>query len=1204
MAVPRIVRHVIATLVLVSFVLQGTMVLAGTTGTLTGVVEDASTKAPIAGVKVTVASPAQTATATTDASGRFTFLSLSPDTYLVSAEKSGYDTATLQGVTIAADTNQQITVDSTRALQTIGRTSARANSSLVKPGTTADVYSISPEVQSAAASLGGGGTQNSAFSALATVPGVFMQPNQVGYIGAGSTISIRGGDYNQIGYEIDGIPVNRAYDSYPSGPTSSLGQQELQVYTGAAPANAESQGLSGFINQVIRTGTYPNTYTADLAGGFPSQYAKASIEIAGATENRNFTYYIGLGGYNQKYRIADQFNGAGLANPYGQAMGPCTAGLTIAQAPSCFVNGNFAPNGFITGAYGYFNFDQVVDRDNVVNLHFLFPRANGLKDDLQLLGMANWIHTYYEDSQNDLGGANVVNNILGTGPYTYVDGRTYTGTLLQPLPAGAAGTALLTPYYYPFAQAHAFGAPLPLNLEGNEDNQQGLFKIGYTHPFSDNLIAKLYAYSYWGYWSQWDPNTFFTNYYGLAGNYNVANHTKGVSGSLIGQFGAHTVTLLGSFTNTVTDRFNDATEGNSSTIIGDRIDTAQYANIAAGGAFNGLCYTAAGAPASCFNTAGGGVSIKNVNAGTQVVGAGCPSGSCTLIATDTGFKGSYNDASPRNQAFSLTDQFQAGPNLTFNAGIRLDNYGFLLPATTTGGAARNFWYSAWNQDYCTNAAGIFVAKTAAQITSTCAAIGMTSTPITNATGASNVGWLIWQPRFGLTYRLDRNSVVRASYGRYSQAPNDAFEQYDAAEANAPARLYGTDGFQIFGFTTPNHAVQPQTSNNFDISFEHQFPGSDVAIKLTPFLRKTQNQIQQFFLNQQTSFVSGLNVGNQTSQGFEIEVDKGDFGRNGVAAKLSLAYTNSYIRYGALPNGTSLLSGINAGILQYNAYTKACAPGGANFGKTLCGGATTSGAAAAPCYTTAGAADNACAAGSIANPYWNAPVQNILNVNANYATYDIPPGAAPGGGTYYAYGAPYTATFLMQYKHDRLAIRPAVQFYAGQRYGSPIATNGVAPDTCTGALAGTTAGDPRYPGAQAGSPFDATTCNTLAGATGFGGIPNPYTGQFDSLGSFVAPMNVQIHMQVAYDITPKMTLTATLANLYNSCFGGSKGAWTVQGACGYTSIANGGGGGIGNTYNPGTPISSYVQFPYVPSFGGLPGSSSFPFSVYMDLRIKT
>ncbi|MFZ1017931.1 MAG: carboxypeptidase regulatory-like domain-containing protein, partial [Candidatus Cybelea sp.] len=64
-------------------VLVGALVLpfaqaaqAGTTGTITGTVSDSSTRAPIAGAEVTASSPSQVAHVTSDASGRFTFLSL------------------------------------------------------------------------------------------------------------------------------------------------------------------------------------------------------------------------------------------------------------------------------------------------------------------------------------------------------------------------------------------------------------------------------------------------------------------------------------------------------------------------------------------------------------------------------------------------------------------------------------------------------------------------------------------------------------------------------------------------------------------------------------------------------------------------------------------------------------------------------------------------------------------------------------------------------------------------------------------------------------------------------------------------------------------------------------------------------------------------------------------------------------------------
>ena len=61
--------------------------------------------------------------------------------------------------------------------------------------------------------------------AIAAVPGAFVPPNQQGW---DQVVYIRGGSYDQIGYEFDGVPVNRSFDNYPGGTAGTLGQQELQ----------------------------------------------------------------------------------------------------------------------------------------------------------------------------------------------------------------------------------------------------------------------------------------------------------------------------------------------------------------------------------------------------------------------------------------------------------------------------------------------------------------------------------------------------------------------------------------------------------------------------------------------------------------------------------------------------------------------------------------------------------------------------------------------------------------------------------------------------------------------------------------------------------------------------------------------------------------------------------------------------------------
>src|SRR5581483_4131840 len=147
---------------------------AGTTGGLGGTVTEAGTSAPIAGVRVTVASPSQSATTLTDASGHFHFVSLAPDEYTASLEKAGYDPISYPGIAVLADAQQTLGFVMHKALKTIAQVSSRSASSLVRPGTTADIYSINAQQQARLSALGGGGSLNSAYSAIASVPGAYV----------------------------------------------------------------------------------------------------------------------------------------------------------------------------------------------------------------------------------------------------------------------------------------------------------------------------------------------------------------------------------------------------------------------------------------------------------------------------------------------------------------------------------------------------------------------------------------------------------------------------------------------------------------------------------------------------------------------------------------------------------------------------------------------------------------------------------------------------------------------------------------------------------------------------------------------------------------------------------------------------------------------------------------------------------------------
>src|ERR1700676_1320736 len=115
-------RKVVPAFPILTFVPQGTTsVLAGTTGGISGTVVDASTNQPIPGVKVSAVAPSQSANTTTDQVGRFSFISLTPDTYTITAgATTKYDQASLSAINVFADQTQSVTIAAPQKLKVIG----------------------------------------------------------------------------------------------------------------------------------------------------------------------------------------------------------------------------------------------------------------------------------------------------------------------------------------------------------------------------------------------------------------------------------------------------------------------------------------------------------------------------------------------------------------------------------------------------------------------------------------------------------------------------------------------------------------------------------------------------------------------------------------------------------------------------------------------------------------------------------------------------------------------------------------------------------------------------------------------------------------------------------------------------------------------------------------------------------------------------
>jgi len=1214
----RTIRQVaVALLLLVAFLFQETWALAGTTGGLSGTVTDEGGR-PVAGAAVKVTSASQISSTSTDASGHFVFLSLAPDTYSVSIQKDQYDPISYAGVAVFADQTQTLSFTMHKVLKEIAHVTSTAAGALVKAGTTSDVYSVNAATAAKVTGLGGGGSLDQAYSAIATMPGAYVP---VGGLGWFQDVYIRGGDYDQVGYEVDGVPVNRSFDNYPANTASSLGQQEVQVYTGAAPSNAEGQGLSGFINQVIKTGTYPGYASSDLAAGGPTFYHKANIEVGGASPDRLFSYYAGFGGYNQDFRAIDNYNGAAYSSTLGYMTGsqcPATAPTTPYLA-SCYDSAgayqgaNAASPWYVLAPFNFYDTKTITDRDNVVNFHFAIPHKHDAgRDDLQLLWQSENLLNNAYSQPGDLGAAGIAYNAYGNPYAAFPHGLVYTGQLNQLVPATtatAANFASVQNFCFPDTSPVSLGCggAIPANDVDNENNVESIVKLQYQKNFGSNAYLRVYGYTVYSGWFTYGPVSDYLCCAGIPPAYDVYAHSRGASGTFADQLNTHNLLQVqGSFVTANSQRVYLVTP----LLGGYDYPIAALVNGSRPNA--GICYTAAGAPGNCDGGGTGAaqfgtIDLQSGSIPAVAAGTTCGGGPCEWDIVDTGMSGENNTVTPRFGSGSITDEWDPSDRLHINLGVREDSFSF-VPQNTQGGAS-DFWYAAWNNSYCTNPATPSVApieKTNPTLGCTDANLGVTSgsyVPATISNISNTQTYTVFQPRVAATFTANTGNVLRFSVGKYDQAPNTAFEQYTYFDQNTPSGgIFNLKNFYTLGFTNPTHPIYPENSWNYDLSWEHQVKGTDLSWKVTPFFRQTQDQIEEFYLDVVTSFASGLNIGSQTSDGIEVELQKGDFSKNGFSGLLSYTYTNAYVKFKPTSNGTTPVTSINQAISNYNAQTSACNGGGSagksQYGQAVCAAGVT----AAPCYTTGGAAvatASACTAADIANPYWNAPVQGFFDPNASYVPYSLFPAGAPGAGGYGSFIAPNVATLVLNYTHDKFAITPAIQFSSGSKYGYPIDELGVNPSSCTGTL-GAVAGDPRYPYGGYGSSYNASTC---AGTYSIP-IPDTSTGNFDGIGAFTAPNRVTLATQLSYEVTPRIQAVLTLANVYDGCFGGSKEPWSSfpgvsqKMICSYgAGYAGEGFGPIANNYNPGVPVQPFRVPAYYPNL------STLPFNAYLDFRVK-
>ncbi len=1242
---------------------------AGTTGAITGLVVSTA-KAPLAGVQIVAVSASQTATVTTDASGRFGFLSLAPDTYTLTATKTGFETSSLTGISVFADQVQTIRVTLAPSLRTIARVTARSSMDLVKSGTTSDVYSVNSTVTQAAAGLGGGGNLNNAYSAISAVPGTFVPPNQQGWA---QVVYIRGGDYDQIGYEFDGVPVNRSFDNYPGSTAGTLGQQELQIYAGGGTAGESTSGLAGFINQVIKTGTYPGYATVNGGIGTPTYYHTLQVEVGGATPDRLFSYYVGIGGYNQDYRYLNQFNGSNLGDVWGYpAIAFNTANLYFAGVyPSCgytppsgqgYYDGpNPSPiwNPFtlnpgqpgyvrlpagvandpgcyatITPAYSAYGVSNLADRENVVNLHIGIPhRHDAGRDDVQVLYNVVALQTQFYSSQDDLG-PNVITELsqYEFGPQyavpevwpdfvTWPSGTHFgeSPTGISPVPYFAPSSpgnrcANITPYAPvgtpPIIAGACPGGTYSAVPPDNRDsfwNNASIFKLQYQHNMGSNAYFRIYGYTFYSDWLQASALSYGTPFYGfgaLSYDYELESHTRGLSFTFADQISSeHLLTFDTNYITATTNRYNNNNFNNyPDTFATNLTNGSECFAYYTGSVYKGGQVYQQGQPAPCNSALTSGTFVDPEPSGPTVPGA-------SWQVTYTGNSGFLNTVEPNFTAIALQDLWNPTDKLNIDIGLRDEIYEYNLANTSNAG--QNFWFLAGQNEFCYNPvtlAPYFIPTPPASGRPPIPFIGF-NCPIDNSIPAHPVqtvhpngqdGHLLlsnnyppsiadyaFTPRVGATYTLNPDTVLRFSAGRYAQEPETYQVQYNAKDNNLAYDLF--QAFWQYGYTTPLHNALVQYSNNYDASYERRFKGTDMSIKVTPYYRYATNQVYGIALP--FGLGGGLNSGVERVDGFETEFTKGDFSKNGLSFLISYTYTNAAERWDSYP-GTSInpIDPYNQDIANFNGLTRA-------------GGGS-------QCYENNKVGhvfpDPSC---TQLNPKYNPPIWNPYYVMAPQ------PLLARNGwypvGLDYAYLSPNVLSAIVNYRHNRFNITPAVTFNEGEPYGNPADVLGIDPRTCTG-------NSVKIPGApHHGLQADYTTCGLAATQNGTSPgelfIPNPQTGVFDSFGAFRQPNQLNVSLQLGYQLSPRIKANLLLANLVNACFGGSSEPWTKQFppnsyTCGYADnfyyVSNFYNGTSPNDVKAnGVPLNPAFMQSYIPAYAD---TNAFvlpnPFNAYLQFNI--
>jgi TonB dependent receptor/Carboxypeptidase regulatory-like domain len=287
-------------------IMLGTIALARaaelTTGAIIGHVQTTA-GAAVPDARVLAVSPSGRYAAASDSKGTFVMLGVVPDTYTVTVQAKGYETAT-EVSTVLPGEREEVAVTLKVQLKEIARVEAKGEAFSV--GSTSDVFTVSGEqarATSPAANASGLGqySQGTVQGSIATVPGVQFD--------SFANAILRGNKVQDTVYDYDSVPVPQGLIAEPGGNIvgAQLGTTGVAATTVTLGGyeDASQNSLGGVVNQVPAIGTYPARGSFDIGVGIGAQMSEIKESEQWATPDLRWRYSLAVTSGQQYFPYGD-----------------------------------------------------------------------------------------------------------------------------------------------------------------------------------------------------------------------------------------------------------------------------------------------------------------------------------------------------------------------------------------------------------------------------------------------------------------------------------------------------------------------------------------------------------------------------------------------------------------------------------------------------------------------------------------------------------------------------------------------------------------------------------------------------------------------------------------------------------------------------------------------------------------------------------